>query len=222
MKATRFQTLEKLNTALVDLLAAEFTRVTPTPRLVMLSGGKTPLAAYAQLAARGVTAEAHLHLCVSDERAVPPASPEHNAGQLAPLLRALRLPQERTLFPNTALPLAEAAQAWHTQLSNFIARGGRPSLGLLGLGADGHTASLFTLDDVARGHGALAQPVTRPAPPNRISVTVDLLEKFERLIFVVAGAEKQAMRDRLLHAPLTIPAGAATARAPRVECWFAV
>ena len=220
MNLTRFPTLENLSTALADLLAAEFTRTTPTPRLVMLAGGKTPLAAYAQLAARGVAAEAQLHLCLSDERAVPVTSPESNAGQLAPLIQALRLPPVRTLFPNTALLLVEAAQAWHTRLATFLACGGKLSLGLLGLGADGHTASLFTLDDVARGRGALAIPVTRPTPPNRISVTTDLLEKFERLIFVAAGAEKQAILDRLLHAPLTIPAGAATARAPHIECWY--
>lgn len=221
MNVTHFPTLEKLNTALVNLLAAEFTRSTTTPRLVMLAGGKTPLAAYAQLAARGMLAEAHLHLCVSDERLVPVTAPESNAGQLAALIHALRLPPERTLFPNTALPLTAAAHAWHAELTAFLARGGKLPLGLLGLGADGHTASLFTLDDVAR-RGALAIPITRPTPPNRISVTADLLRKFERLVFVVAGAEKQPMCDRLLQEPATIPAGAAVAHARNVECWHAV
>ena len=221
MNLARFPTLENLSTALADLLAAEFTRTTPTPRLVMLAGGKTPLAAYAQLAARGVTAEAQLYLCLSDERAVPVTSPESNAGQLAPLIQALRLPSERALFPDTTLPMAQAARTWHAQLTDFLARGGKLSLGLLGLGSDGHTASLFTLNDVGRGRGVLVMPVTRPTPPNRISVTADLLENFDRLIFVTAGTEKQAMLDRLLRAPLTIPAGAATAHAPRVECWYA-
>lgn len=221
MNVTPFQGVENLTAALVELLAAEFTRATAAPRLVMLAGGTTPRAAYAQLAKQGVTAGAHLHLCLSDERLVPVTSPESNAGQLAALVRALRLPPERTLFPNTALPLAAAAQAWHTQLTAFLARGGKPSIGLLGLGADGHTASLFTLADVARGCGALALPIPRPAPPHRVSVTADFLEKFERLVFVVAGVEKKAMVDRLLHDPTTIPAGAAVAGAKNVECWFA-
>lgn len=221
MNVTRFQTLEKLNTALADLLAAEFTRVTTTPRLVMLAGGKTPLAAYTQLAARGLTAEEHLHLCLSDERMVPITSAESNAGQVATLVHALHVPPNRILFPNTGLPLAQAAQTWHMQLTDFLARAGRPSLGLLGLGADGHTASLFTLDDVARGRGSLAIPVMRPSPPHRISVTADFLEKFERLVFVVAGADKKAMVERLLREPTTIPAGAAVAHARNAECWYA-
>jgi 6-phosphogluconolactonase len=221
VNVTRFQTLEKLNTALAAELAAEFTRVTTLPRLVMLAGGKTPLAAYTQLAARGVTAEAHLHLCLSDERLVPITSPESNAGQVATLVHTLHVPPKRILFPNTGLPLAQAAQAWHTQLTDFLARGGKPTLGLLGLGADGHTASLFALDDVARGRGSLAIPVMRPSPPHRVSVTADFLEKFERLVFVVAGADKQAMVERLLCEPATIPAGAAVARANNGECWYA-
>ena len=221
MHMERFAAVETLTTALVELLAAEFARATATPRLVMLAGGRTPLAAYAQLAARGVAEDPQLHLCVSDERLVPVTSPESNAGQLAALVRALQLPPERTLFPDPALPAVAAAWSWNTQLTGFLARGGTLPLGILGLGADGHTASLFSLDDVARGRGALTLVVPRPSGPHRLSVTADLLEKFERLIFVTAGAEKQAMVARLATDPLTIPAGAATARAPRVECWCA-
>lgn len=221
MHIERFPSTEHLTSALVELLAAEFARRSAGPRLVMLAGGRTPLAAYAQLAARGRAADPQLHLCVSDERLVPVTSPESNAGQLAALVSALRLPPERTLFPDPALAAAAAVRDWEAQLAGFLARGGTLPLGILGLGADGHTASLFALDDVARGAGALALAVPRPSGPHRISVTAGFLEKFERLVFVTAGAEKQPMVARLTTAPLTIPAGAATARAPRVECWCA-
>ena len=221
MRIQRFASGEKLTSALVTLLAEEFARSTVAPRLVMLAGGRTPLVAYAQLAARGQAADPQLHLCLSDERLVPVTSPESNAGQLAALVQALQLPPERTLFPDTALPAQAAVQAWSAQFTGFLARGGTLPLGILGLGADGHTASLFTLDDVERGRGALTLAVARPDGPQRISLTADLLEKFARLIFVTAGPDKQPMVARLATAPLTIPAGAATARAPRVECWCA-
>ena len=221
MQIIRFPSAEKLTDALVDLLAAEFGRGSAAPRLVMLAGGRTPLAAYAELAARGRAADPNLHLCVSDERLVPVTSPESNAGQLAGLVQALQLPPERTLFPNPELPAAEAVRDWNAQLAAFLKRGGTLPLGILGLGSDGHTASLFTLDDVERSRGVLTLAVLRPSGPQRISLSAELLAKFTRLIFVTAGAEKQPMIARLATAPLTIPAGAAIARATRVECWCA-
>ncbi len=221
MRIERYASAEKLTTALVELLATEIFRSSATPRLVMLAGGRTPLDAYAQLAARGQAADANLHLCLSDERLVPVSSPESNAGQLAPLVRALQLPPERTLFPNPELPAADAVRDWNARLAGCLTRGGTLPLGILGLGADGHTASLFTLDDVERSRGVLTLAVARPSGPQRISLSAELLARFARLIFVTAGAEKQPMLARLATAPLTIPAGAATVRAPRVECWCA-
>ncbi len=221
MHLQRYSSVENLTSALVELLAAEFARSSTAPRLVMLAGGRTPLAAYAQLAARGRAADAQLHLCLSDERLVPVTSPESNAGQLAGLVRALQVPPERTLFPHPELPAAAAVRDWNAQLAAFLTRGGTLPLGILGLGADGHTASLFTLDDVERSRGVLTLAVTRPDGPQRISLSAELLAKFARLIIVTAGAEKQPMIERLTTAPLTIPAGAATVRAPHVECWCA-
>ncbi len=221
MRFEEFPSAAQLTAALVELLTAEVVRKSAQPRLMMLAGGRTPLEAYAQIAARGVVGDANLYLCLSDERYVPVTAPESNAGQVAPLVRALHLPPARVLFPNTTLPLAEAVRDWGHQFAGFLQRGGQLPLGILGLGADGHTASLFSLDDVERSRGLLALPVTHPNGSQRISLGADLLAKFERLVIVTAGAEKQPMVERLRAAPLTIPAGAATARAPRVECWFA-
>jgi 6-phosphogluconolactonase/glucosamine-6-phosphate isomerase/deaminase len=217
----KFSSADQLTSALADLLAAEFARTSAQPQLVMLAGGRTPLAAYAQIAARGIAADTNLHLCLSDERHVPVTSPDSNAGQLADLVRVLQLPPERVLFPDTALPLAASVRGWGKQLGGFLQRGGKLSLGVLGLGADGHTASLFSLDDVERSRGLLTLAVTHPNGSQRISLSAELLAKFARLVIVTAGAEKQPMVERLRTAPLTIPAGAATLRAPCVECWFA-
>lgn len=221
MQFEKFASGEKLTVALVDLLTAEFTRASAQPRLVMLAGGRTPLEAYARIAARGITADANLQLCLSDERHVPVTSPDSNAGQVAGLVRALQLPPERVLFPDTDLPLADSVRGWGQQLGNFLRRGGIMPLGLLGLGADGHTASLFSLGDVERSRGLLTLPVKHPNGSQRISLSAEVLAKFARLVIVTAGAEKQPMVERLRTAPMTIPAGAATVRAPHVECWFA-
>jgi 6-phosphogluconolactonase/glucosamine-6-phosphate isomerase/deaminase len=221
MQFEKFPSAEKLTEAVADLLAAEFVRRSEQPRLVMLAGGRTPLGAYAQIVARGLTADANLYLCLSDERHVQLTSPDSNAGQLLKLVKALKLPFNRQLFPNTAMPLTEAVRDWGEQLGNFLRRGGTLPLGILGLGADGHTASLFSLDDVLRGHDRLTQAVRRPSGPERISLTADLLMKFERLVIVTAGADKLPMVERLRTTPMMIPAGMVTIRAPRGECWYA-
>lgn len=221
MQFEKFPSATKLTDALAELLAAEFVRHTDEPRLVMLAGGRTPLAAYAQITVRGLAADANLYLCLSDERYVQLTSPDSNAGQLLKLVTTLKLPLSRQLFPNTAMPPTEAVREWSEQLRNFLKRGGRFPLGILGLGADGHTASLFSLDDVLRGRGQLTQAVRHPDGSPRISLSADLLVRFERLVIVTAGAEKLPMVERLRTVPMVIPAGMVAVRAPRVECWYA-
>ena len=62
--------------------------------------------------------------------------------------------------------------------------------GLLGLGADGHTASLFSSDDLERVDGHLAIDVQRPDGMQAITVTPELLSRVEHILMVVVGREK--------------------------------
>jgi 6-phosphogluconolactonase/glucosamine-6-phosphate isomerase/deaminase len=92
-------------------------------------------------------------------------------------------------------------------------------LGLLGLGADGHTASLFNLQDAGRRDGRLAVPVVKTEKPDRISVTPTFLRKIDKIIILATGAEKKKRIQTLLAKPGTIPAGVALADHPDVEIW---
>lgn len=216
----KFASVEDLNAAAVDCLSAEFSREHRTPAAVMLSGGNTPLTVYGQLCRKRVKATSALSVFYSDDRHVPPGSPDSNYGQSRPLLDYLDLPEERVIRVHTELTLSEAAARYARDLDQFLAGGGRVTLGLLGLGADGHTASLFTPDDVERGRGHWAVAVPRPQKPDRVSVTPDLLCRIERLVMLAPGSGKKAIVERLLRAPQEVVAGLALHNRTTVEIWF--
>lgn len=218
----KFRSADDLTTAVADLLEDRFRHKFGRPHAVMLSGGRTPLAAYDEVARRGTWASDDLHVFLSDERLVPEDSPDSNFGRIFPMLERLQLAEGRILQPRTDLPLKKAAADYDRTLQQFVRSGGRITLGLLGLGADGHTASLFTPEDLERGGaGALAVAVPRTEGPSRISVTPGLLKRVEVLIFLAVGRDKQDVVSRLLKEPDSLVAGQAVREAAAVQLWTA-
>ncbi len=185
----------------------------------MLSGGKTPLDTFRHLAQNPVPIIDKLHLLWSDERLVPRDSPESNFGNTQGLVTALGIPPEKLIAVSTDLPMEMAAQDYHDQIQAFLDHGGTLPLGLLGLGSDGHTASLFSVEDARRETGCWAIPVRRSTPPGRVSITRELLARFERLLFIVTGADKREILKRFRDEPETIPAGWAVREVNQVEVW---
>jgi 6-phosphogluconolactonase len=214
----RFATRAALEAALTERLTAAI--AAPRPEAVMLSGGSTPLPAYRALGARSLTAAATLAVLFSDDRYVPADSPSSNYCQSRTLLDALALPEPRLLRVRTELPLAEAAADYERQLDALIATGARIGLGLLGLGAEGHTASLFSPADLERARGHRAIPVQRPDGLSAVSVTPELLAHVREPVFVVAGAGKRAAVAALLAQDPTLTAWAAVQGCASVEVWM--
>jgi len=97
----------------------------------------------------------------------------------------------------------------------------RVGLGLLGLGADGHTASLFGAADLERARGRLAIAVHRPDGMSAVSVTPDLLARVEQPVFVVAGSGKHDALQALTAQDRNLTAWRAVQGCPRVQLWFA-
>ena len=122
---------------------------------------------------------------------------------------------------HTELPLEAAADRYNATLSRFFQQGGRITFGLLGLGADGHAASLFSRQDVARGASRYAIAVRRENGPDRVSVTRDLLLKVESLVFFVAGQDKVETVEKTLRDPESTIAGQAVCGIPQTELWYA-
>jgi 6-phosphogluconolactonase len=187
---------------------------------IMLSGGTTPLPAYRALA-RGPLPHDRLHILFSDERYVPSDSDASNYHQSRPLLDALALPATAVARVRTELPLDEAARDYDRQLAALLDSGVRIGLGLLGLGADGHTASLFGAADLERARGHLAIAVHRPDGMSAVSVTPDFLSRVEELLFVVAGSGKHDAIQALTAQDPNLTAWRAVQGCPRVQLWFA-
>ena len=186
---------------------------------VMLAGGTTPGPAFGLLASAPPPAPAGLRILYSDERHVPSDSDASNYQLSKPLLNALALPAAQVLRVQTELPLEAAAQAYEESLRALLGEKLPVHLGLLGLGADGHTASLFKPADLAAARGRLAIPVQRPDGRTAVSVTPDFLAQVEEILFVVAGADKRAALGRLLARDPALIAWRAVERSPRVEVW---
>ncbi|MFA5042783.1 MAG: 6-phosphogluconolactonase [Kiritimatiellia bacterium] len=221
MQTKIFQNTDDLTAALVELLARHFKLALPMPHAVLLPGGRTPRRAYFQMTQQPRPVDENTCFLLSDERLAPIRSPESNYGQLRPMLKALRIPAAHILRVDPRQTPALAARHYDRDLRAFFERKGRITLGVLGLGADGHTASLFSMQDVARGRGAYAIAVPRRPGPNRVSVTPDLLAKAECIVFVAAGAEKRLIVERMRVAGVTLPAGLAVAGVADVQVWFA-
>jgi 6-phosphogluconolactonase len=208
--------------ALTQALAARLERVVSAaagPRALMLSGGQTPLPAYRALAARRPPVGEGLAIVYSDDRYVPADSPGSNFYHKRALVEALALPEERVLRVHTELPLAQAAADYDARLGELAQHRVPIVLGLLGLGADGHTASLFNAQDLARAEGQRAIAVHRPDGRDAVSVTPTVLAGVRELVFVVVGAEKRAALAAFLSDSALSTARQAVRGAASLEVW---
>ena len=219
MKFRRFDSYEKMTAQVVDLLSTHLRAESDHPRGIMLSGGLTPQPAYRRLTAAPVKASPHTHILFSDERMVPVISPENNFGNARPMIAAIGVPESHVLRVRTELALADAATRYDQDIAAFLKKGGKVSLGLLGLGADGHTASIFSAEDVQAGQGHHAVAVAKQGEPSRVTVTADFLAMTDCIIFLASGPDKAAIVRTFMENPLSLPAGLAVARARDVHLW---
>lgn len=220
-KLTSFPDVVTLQRKMAGCLEQELTRPGSDPFAVMLSGGKTPLAIYSMLAEKGLKASPAAHVFFSDERDVPVLSDENNYHHTVALLKALAIPDSRVMRVRTGQPPAEAAVQYHHELRRFLGAGGRMTLGILGIGQDGHTASLFSTSDVECGHGRYAVAISHDPKPDRISVTPGLLARVEKLVILATGPEKRDIVTKLLNQPDDVVAGLALRNIALVEVWQA-
>jgi 6-phosphogluconolactonase len=213
----RFVSRTELDAALVECLARTISSGAATA--IMLSGGKTPLPAYNELAARGPKHNDHLHILFSDDRYVPSTSDDSNYHRSCELLNALGLPEDSLLRVRTELPLEDAALDYERKLAALLKSGVPIKLGLLGLGPDGHTASLFDSTHLEQARGHLAIAVERPDGMAGISVTPEFLRHVEKLVFVVAGGGKHDAIRSLMNGDTRLIAWQAVQGARDVELW---
>ena len=216
MKFRGFADSATLEQEMCDLLTETFGQEQPRPHAVMLAGGGTPLAIYEALGRQNLRAGRSLHVMYSDDRLGPVTDPGSNYGNSQAMLAALRLPAERVIRVRGELAPGPAAQAYGDQLADFAGRGGTFALGVLGIGSDGHTASLFSLA-AAQRTDRLTLAVERP-DFLRVSVTRSVLSRFHHLVILATGEGKREILETLRDAPESIPSGVALAGL-NVEVW---
>jgi len=179
-----------------------------------LSGGSTPAATYRRLAADDLAGQvdwARVHVFWGDERCVPPDHPDSNARMAREtLLGRVPIPVENVHRIPAELEPARAAEACERALRDFFGETPRFDLVLLGLGDDGHTASLFPGAAAIheRERWALAVYVEKLGAW-RVTLTPPVLNAARQVTFLVAGAGKAArLREVLIgpYQPDTLPA----------------
>jgi 6-phosphogluconolactonase len=172
---------------------------------IALSGGSTPLSIFRQLAEQTTREEwKNVSLYWGDERCVPPDHPESNYGNARQtLLEPLNLPREQVhRIRGEEKPHGEAERYGQELLKYLPSDRGFPVFDWiwLGLGADGHTASLFPQQIELWTAGSPCIVTTHPDTiESRISISGGVINAARRVSFIVAGAAKSKVIKEIFH-----------------------
>lgn len=176
--------------------------------VLAVSGGRTPWRMLTLLAGQDVPWP-KVHVVQVDERVAPLGEPDRNMTHIGETLLTLTpLPPDQLYdMPVTGANLEAAAGRYAKELQAVA--GSPPVLDVvhLGLGADGHTASLVPGDpvlDVTEADVAASGPYQSH---RRMTLTYPIINRARQILFVVSGAEKAAALARLVQGDTTIPAG---------------
>jgi 6-phosphogluconolactonase len=212
-----YTNLESLSRAAAELFVLEAERAVRTRGrfAVCLSGGQTPRRTYELLSMqplRDRTPWSRVHVFWGDERCVPPEDPRSNERMAREaLLDRVPIPLAQVYpFACTGSP-REAAERYDMLLHSFFA-GTSPRFDLvfLGLGENGHTASLFpgtpAVDEKERW---AAEVYVAEQDMYRVTLTVPVINQAAVVAFIVSGASKAAVLKQVLEAkedPHVLPA----------------
>jgi len=180
---------------------------------VALSGGSTPKILYQLLAEEPFRAQvpwARTHFFWSDERHVPPDHPDSNY-RMAHEAMLSRVPETNVHRISSENPSASEAADEYEQTLIHQTKHSLPRLDLilLGLGADGHTASIFPGSEVLHETTRLVTaPWVEKLNTYRITMTLPLLNNGASVLFLVSGAEKAGIVKEVLKGPKKYPAQA--------------
>ncbi|MBV9655169.1 MAG: 6-phosphogluconolactonase [Acetobacteraceae bacterium] len=206
--------------ALADGLAAflcEQAERASAPFVVSAAGGSTPKPAYHRLAEAPYKERMpwdRVHWILGDERFVVPTDPASNFGMICDEMLA-HVPAPKGNIhpvPTEGVTLDEAAAQYEAELKRLYGADqfdpARPLIDvcLLGLGDDGHTASLIPGQPVLEERSKWVASVGHGRPEQRVTLTYPALESSRLVVFLVSGEGKRAILDQVLSGGSDVPA----------------
>ncbi|UBF27878.1 6-phosphogluconolactonase [Kovacikia minuta CCNUW1] len=191
---------------------------------IALAGGNTPKPLYEQMATQDLPWRG-IHVFWGDERYVPPDHPDSNQGMArrAWLDRVPIPPINIHPMPTDVAEPIEAANKHEAELQEFfqLQPGEFPAFDiiLLGMGDDGHTASLFPHTEALQVHDRLITVGNKDGQP-RLTFTVPLINHARAVIFIAAGAGKRHALDHIFAPSADATTYPARLIQPEGELWW--
>jgi 6-phosphogluconolactonase len=193
----------------------------PGRAAICLTGGSSPKALYQLLASdayRGHIRWDHVHWFIGDERFVPATDPLNNMAMARQIFLDACAPADNIHpIPTDLVDPDRSARQYESELKSYygasVLNPARPlfDLVLMGVGPDGHTASLFpgypAIEETERWVVGVPEAHVEPLVP-RVTLTVPALGSCREMLFEVAGADKRAILTRVLEGE-NLPAGRA-------------
>jgi len=173
---------------------------------IALSGGSTPALLFRLLSSKKYIQRIcwnRIHLWWGDERCVPPDSPESNFGNANRLLlKNIKIPLQNIHRIKGELSPQEAAGQYQQEIHQHLPKKQNMSVFdwvILGMGSDGHTASIFNPAALLDSDTLTAVTVHPESGQNRITLTPRVLQSSKRITFLVTGKEKSGMVRKIHH-----------------------
>jgi len=168
--------------------------------VIALAGGKTPEPILQKLAAQKIDWK-RVIIVPTDDRLVPLGDPLSNATMLAKIF----LPKGARVIPLISEKAADYKLAGSAAAARLDDLHWPPDLVWLGMGEDGHTASIFAGDDLddalgspSKAVGVMPDPLPEDAPVARVTLTRSALTSAKAIIIVFMGAAKQKLLERAI------------------------
>lgn len=175
--------------------------------MIGLSGGSTPKPIYDALGKEKID-WSKVWIFLVDDRYIRADDPNSNRFLLrSTLLKNAAIPESQIIFPDTSLPLPECMALYEKHLKSLFQMvrqthqgQGSPDLITLGMGDDGHIASLFPpLTDEAFGPSLVIHTTTdKFVVRDRVSVTLPVLTQARQSVFFLKGAEKKRVWEEMI------------------------
>ncbi|HTP12708.1 MAG TPA: 6-phosphogluconolactonase [Bacteroidota bacterium] len=178
---------------------------------LVLSGGNTPRAVYRLLGSAPLSGQLlwdRIHLYFGDERMVPPDHPDSNYGMAKQeLIDRVPIPAGNVHRIQGELPPQDAAQRYDAEFQKELGHGTpRFDCVLLGIGEDGHTASLFPGTSALDEHKKSAVELFVPRLNTwRVTLTFPVLNNARNVVFLAEGEKKAPILRRLLESSSPTP-----------------